>query len=179
MTAALMPASYSQEIVMKNALSMSGRLRQRLTRALLTLGVVVGALASTATPAHAASEIYTCFVRPNLDPSPMQVRVDLRVWNQVTRVWQYAGWYAWITIQPKVQTCMGVPVPPQYQNFYTTLIVDHSYTLNGTTRAFRGIPALSAPPGGTPFVQTPLPIVTWFTVLSSADPLGVHSAYWH
>jgi hypothetical protein len=143
------------------------------------LGVVVGALASTATQAHATTEIFTCFQRPDADPWPKQVRVDLRVWNQVTKVWQYAGWYAWITIQPKVPTCTRVAVPPQYQNFYTTLIVDHSYTQNGTTLAFRGTPVTPAPPGGTLFVQMPLPVIVWFTVLTSADGLGVHTANWH
>src|SRR5687767_343638 len=101
MTAALMPASHFQEIAVKNALSMSGRLRQRLASALLVLGVVIGGLASTATPAHASTEIFTCFQRPDgPDPMEWQVWVHLRVWNPVTKAWQYAGWNGWITIRP-------------------------------------------------------------------------------
>ena len=166
---------------MKNALSMSGRLRQRLASALLVLGVVVGALASTATPAHAATAIYSCFQRPaGPDPLTWQVRVDLRVWNQVTKAWQYAGQYAWINISPTAPTCTYFVVPPQYQNFNTTLIVDHWYTKNGATLAFKGIAALPAPPGGTLFVQTPLPIITYLANLSSVDGiLNIHTAYWH
>ena len=135
---------------MKNALSTSGRLRQRIASALLVLGVAVGALASTATPAHAASSIVACFsarrsIRPNT-------------------------WCGWISDG-------GIPVPIAYQNYFTTVIVDYRYTQNGTTIAWYGWSNEYAAPGTAGYTQRTA--ITKFNVVSSADGVGVHSDYWH
>ena len=162
---------------MKNALSMSGRLRQRIASALLVLGVVVGALASTATPAHAATFVIGCFQRPSLDPATWTVRVDLRVWNPVKQVWQQTGQYAFIKISNAGPTCPYFNVPPAYQNYYTTMIVDYMYTQNGTTLAWKGWSGEYAPPGAVAFPQRTA--VTLFSNVSSVDGLNIHYEYWH
>ena len=162
---------------MKNAFSTSGRLRQRLASTLLVLGVAVGALASTATPARAATSILACFQRPSLDPTPFTVRVDLRVWNPVKRVWQPTGQYLFTTIVNTKPTCQLLLVPTAYQNFYTTAIVDYTYTQNGTTLQWYGWSGESSAPGSAGYVQRNA--ITFFRNVSSVDGLNIHYDNWH
>jgi hypothetical protein len=172
-----MPASHSQEIAVKNALSTSGRLRQRIASALLVLGVAVGVLASTARPAHAATSIIACFQRPSLDPTEFTVRLDLRVWNPNQQVWQQTGQYLFVRISSARPTCQLLPVPIPYQNYHTTVIVDYMYTANGTTLAWYGWSAQCALPGTAGYTQGTA--VTRFTNVSSVDGLNIHYEYWH
>ena len=162
---------------MKNALPMSGRLRQRLASALLVLGVTVGALASTATPAQAATSILACFQRPSLDPMPFTVRVDLRVWNPVTRVWQPTGQHLFTTISNTRSTCQLLLVPTAYQNFYTTAIVDYTYTQNGGTWQWYGWSGEYAAPGTAGYAQRNA--IAYFRIASSVDGLNIHYDNWH
>ena len=162
---------------MKNALSTLGRLRQRIASALLVLGVAVGALASTATPAHAATSIVACFQRPTLDPTEYMVRLDLRVWNAYQKVWQQTGQYIFLRITSAGPRCQLLPVPIAYQNYVTTVIVDYRYTQNGTTIAWYGWSGEYASPGTAGYTQRNA--IVRFNVVSSADGLNVHSEYWH
>jgi hypothetical protein len=172
-----MPAGHFQEIAVKKVLSTSGRLRQRIAGALLVLGIAVGALASTATPAHAATSIVACFQRPSLDPVEFTVRVDLRVWNAYQQAWQPTGQYVFARISNARPTCVLLPVPIAYQNYYTTAIVDYTQTAHGTTLRWYGWSAEYAAPGTAGYTQRNA--VTRFTNVSSADGVGVHSQYWH
>jgi hypothetical protein len=171
------PAGQSKEIAMKTARPTSGRLRHRIASALLVLGLAVGALASTATPAQAATSVIGCFQRPSLDPALWTVRVDLRVWNHVQNVWQQTGRYAFIQISNAGPTCVTLAVPAAYQNYYTTAIVDYTYTQSGTTLAWYGWSGQYAAPGALGYRQNTA--ITKFTNRSSVDGLNVHSDYWH
>ena len=169
-----MPASHSEEIAVKNALS---TLRHRIAGALLVLGFAVGALASTATPAQAATSIFACFQRPLADPGIWTVRIDLRVWNPVQNVWQQTGQYLFTQISSAGPTCQILVVPVAYQNFYTTAIVDYTYSQNGTTLSWYGWSGQYALPGTLGYKQNTA--ITKFTNRSSVDGVGVHSEYWH
>jgi hypothetical protein len=172
-----MPAGHTEEIAVKNALSMSGRLRQRIAGALLVLGGAVGAVAATPTPAQAATSIFACFQRPASDPGVWTVRVDLRVWNPVTSAWQQTGQYLWAQISSAGPTCQTLAVPAAYQNYYTTVIVDYMYTQSGTTLAWKGWSSQYASPGALGYRQNTA--ITLFTNVTSVDGLNIHYEYWH
>ena len=144
---------------------------------LLVLGGAVGALAFTATPAHAATSILACFQRPANDPFSYTVRWDLRVWNSTTRVWQSTGQSLWATISNKQATCQVLFVPTAYQNFSTTVMVDYVYVQNGTWMKWYGWSGEAFPPGTWGYRQRTT--IAYFTVGSSADGLNVHYDYWH
>lgn len=143
---------------MTSAPSTPNRLLHRMIRTLLVLGIAVGALAATATPVRAAAIVSGCFQRPLTDKwFTYLVRVDLRVYNAVRQVWQPTGQSQWIYISnytdqngsqgTPTPTCVTFLVPANYQNFITTLVVDHTTTANQTSIAYYGWSGLTAPAG--------------------------------
>lgn len=98
-----------------------GRLRRLITRTLLTIGLTIGGIATTATPAEAANYVYGCFRSPT----------GFDLWSMTAKLqyWTGAGWQTVATGQLGPMgalvpgfSCMGWPVPTQY---YFMVVVDH------------------------------------------------------
>lgn len=173
---------------MTNTPSKNPCLGRRVGSTLLALGIAVGALAATATPADAASIVFGCFHRLATDPAGYLVRVDLRVLNPYTKVWQQTGQWQWISLRntnvesyvtetgtvysPPTLACVTFNVPAAYQNFDTTLVVDHVMTQNQTSVAYFGSSGVATKAGTQTGILWPSGPV-FINNLSSPYP------YWH
>lgn len=151
---------------MKNpqpASATSGQFRRRLARALVTVGLIVGTIASTAKPAEAASLVIGCFT-----PTQATVRASgIPVWLQMWDGFKY------VTVGYGVLSDFGMggvagcaywSIPPalQYQTFKVKIndsIMSYGKYYWGETR-----PAALGP--GTSTVQGPVTCV------------GALCAYW-
>jgi hypothetical protein len=98
-----------------------GRLRRLITRTLLTIGLTIGGIATTATAAEAANSVYGCFRSAD--------GTDL--WSMTARLqyWTGAGWATVTTSQlgplgalVPGYSCVGWTVPQEY---IFTVFVDH------------------------------------------------------
>lgn len=98
-----------------------GRLRRLITRTLLTIGLTIGGIATTATPAEAANYVYGCFRSAN----------GFDLWSMTAKLqyWTGSGWATAATSQLGPQgalvpgfSCVGWPVSTEY---YFMVVVDH------------------------------------------------------
>jgi hypothetical protein len=94
----------------KSAFATPGQLRRRLTSALLTLGLIFGTIATTATPVEAATTVLACFTPYPYNYRALSVAVQLQVWNGAD--------YSTIATGALSQGCVAWNIGPQYQNRY-------------------------------------------------------------
>ena len=109
---------------LKNTQSVSPtpeRRRRRLTRALLTISLTIGGIATTATPAEAANYVYGCF----------RSAEGYDMWGTTAKlqVWTGGSWATVATSQlgppgalVSGHNCVGWQVPTEY---IFTIFVDH------------------------------------------------------
>jgi hypothetical protein len=95
----------------QSAAATPGRLRRRLNRALLVLGLSVGAIATTATPAQAASAVISCFTPAYGNFLARSIPVQLRAWNG-------SSWVPILYATLDNNGCAGWSVPAVYHNYY-------------------------------------------------------------
>ena len=114
-------SAYSQECPLKNTLSTyvtPRRIRRRLTSALLALVLIGGILATTATPANAASLVKGCF-RSNLaGMNVVGIPVQLQAFYQ-------GRWYTIATTNLGVNGCVAWSIPPSHRGYWLQMVVNH------------------------------------------------------
>ena len=108
---------------MKNTRSTSAtasRLRRRLTSTLLALGVFVGTIAFTARPAHAASNVYGCFVASQgmtIIGLPIQLQAFVN-----------GSWVFMASNTNNGGNCIAFPIPTGYaRTLYWRLVINTNY----------------------------------------------------
>ncbi len=115
------------------------RLRRRITSVLLTLSMIAGTIAATATPAHAASSIQGCFrsSAPGYNVNGIPVEVQAYIGN---------GWYKLGTITSGANGCASLPIYGSLRDYHVRMVVNYrvgSAYFSGTSR-------LLALPGNLP-----------------------------
>ena len=119
---------------MKNIQSASaapGQIRRRLTSALLTLSLIGGTIATTATPVEAATSVIACFTPSVYNYRASGVAVLLQVWNGGdnystigTGVLSDYGYGAYLG-------CAAWNVPPLYQGRQLRVKINDNITYYG------------------------------------------------
>ena len=122
-----------------------GSLRRLLTRALVIVGLTVGTLATTATPADAASYVRGCFRyytgTSNLGGTPVYLEA-----------WTNYGWLiiATANLGPTVTSCVHWNIAPDTQPYYLRMRV--FYRQSSTAPLFYSVSTKpAAPPGNAPY----------------------------
>jgi hypothetical protein len=154
MTAAMTLAAFKAQIgpfpriPMKNIESTSAtpwQLRRRLASALLTLSLIAGTIATTATPVEAATTVVACFAPYPYNYRALSVAVQLQVWNGV----DYSTTIATGALR---DGCVAWNISPAYQNRYLRVRINDRIMYYGVY--YWGETPLVAGPGiGPVFLQ--------------------------